>query len=70
MHEHRQRSFTLRLDVDNDPIAGRLEDESGSGHEFVGWLGLAKALEALLGQPAAGNEGPPASGTDPRPMRR
>jgi hypothetical protein len=43
-----QRTFTLRVNVEADPIAGDLADEGGGAHEFVGWLGLARALEALL----------------------
>ena len=44
-----RRILTLAIDPGSDPISGRLDDEEGSGEEFVGWLGLAKALESALG---------------------
>lgn len=43
-----QRTFTLSVDVGSDPIAGNLADELGGRKEFIGWLGLARALETLL----------------------
>jgi hypothetical protein len=43
-----QRTFTLRVNVEAEPIAGDLADEGGAAQEFIGWLGLASALEALL----------------------
>jgi hypothetical protein len=39
------RRFTLELDCDADPIAGRLLDEGGESRPFAGWLDLAAALE-------------------------
>lgn len=50
------RAFRLELDSDADPIRGRLMDEAGPGVDFVGWLGLASALERALDT----NGGPPA----------
>lgn len=38
----------LELDLDADTIGGRLEGPEGQ-REFTGWLGLASALEQLLG---------------------
>jgi hypothetical protein len=39
------KRFTLELDCDADPIAGRLLDEGGDSRSFAGWLDLAAALE-------------------------
>jgi hypothetical protein len=52
------RRFSLVVDPLADPIVGRLEDECASGRDFVGWLGLATALEALLSHRPAEGEGP------------
>ena len=42
------RAYTLHLEItDADRICGRLSDLSGRGSEFLGWLGLASAIEAL-----------------------
>jgi hypothetical protein len=40
------RQVLLEL-FDADPIAGRLTDRRGHATEFVGWLGLAGAIETL-----------------------
>ena len=41
---------TLTLEIDRrEPISGRLRDGEGTNEEFVGWLGLASALERVLG---------------------
>jgi hypothetical protein len=39
------KRFTLELDCDADPIAGRLLEEGGESRSFAGWLDLAAALE-------------------------
>jgi hypothetical protein len=39
------KRFTLELDCNADPIAGRLLDEGGESRSFAGWLDLAAALE-------------------------
>jgi hypothetical protein len=42
-------AFRLELESGTDPIRGRLADVSGpSSIDFVGWLGLASALERAL----------------------
>jgi hypothetical protein len=44
--------LTLELVVTApDSISGRLSDAAGRGTEFVGWLGLAGAIEALSSGP-------------------
>jgi hypothetical protein len=49
-----RRTLTLELEDEHaDSIVGRLSNEAGEAIEFVGWLGLAGALdEALEGAPA------------------
>jgi hypothetical protein len=49
------RTYTLELDAAADPIAGSLRDERGDDVDFVGWLGLASALERLLSEEEAGD---------------
>jgi hypothetical protein len=39
---------TLEIDTDSDPIAGRLSEGGAPDRPFVGWLGLARALELAL----------------------
>lgn len=46
------RTLTLEIDSDADPISGRLREGVGPGEQFVGWLGLARALERVLGADA------------------
>ncbi len=41
-------SFTIEMDADASPIAGRLRP-GGAEIPFVGWIGLARALERVLG---------------------
>jgi hypothetical protein len=40
-------SVQLDLQLDREPIAGRLRTERGADERFVGWLGFAAALERL-----------------------
>lgn len=42
------RTLTLEIYPQSNPIAGRLSEGGTSGHQFVGWLGLARALELAL----------------------
>jgi hypothetical protein len=56
--EPQLRTFALVVDTVSEPIRGRLEDENAFGRDFVGWLGLATALEALLSARAPGSDGP------------
>jgi hypothetical protein len=50
------RVLTLEIDGGSDPIAGRLSEGGAPGRQFVGWLGLARALELALesGEPVPG----------------
>lgn len=41
------RVLTLEIDAGGDPISGRVRD-GAPGRQFVGWLGLARALELVL----------------------
>ena len=45
--------LTLELDSGKDPITGVIRDTTGSSHPFVGWLGLALALQECLDEAAA-----------------
>jgi hypothetical protein len=47
MGDPQRKTFTLEFE-DAEPIEGRLRAEDGPSREFVGWLGLAAALESVL----------------------
>lgn len=53
------RVLTLEIDAVGDPISGCLSESGGAaGQRFVGWLGLARALELVLdaaGRPPSGH---------------
>lgn len=53
MDSHPSLRLVLEVDPRTEPISGHLEGSAGNV-EFVGWLGLASALEQLL---AAAREG-------------
>ena len=57
------KRFTLELDYDADPIAGRLFDEGGESRSFAGWLDLAAALEHFSNseEPGTGRREPPSA---------
>jgi len=42
------RIVTLQLDTDADPISGEIGEAGGPSRPFVGWLGLAAALERVF----------------------
>jgi hypothetical protein len=46
----------LELHPDRDSLTGRASDASGAVREFVGWMGLVAAIDALVppGSPASG----------------
>jgi hypothetical protein len=52
---HDDRTLRLRLDVqlDRQPITGRLRTDGGAEETFVGWLGFADALRRLHERAAA-----------------
>jgi hypothetical protein len=63
-----ERVFTLRIDAEAQPIEGSLDDGRRPERDFVGWLGLASALEALLSSEPEDGEGPgSAPPADPEP---
>ena len=45
----RERALRVQLDLqlDRQPIAGRVHTEQGADEPFVGWLGFVAALERL-----------------------
>jgi hypothetical protein len=56
-----ERTLRLRLEVqlDRQPIGGRLRTDSGTEETFVGWLGFVDALRRLhdLQSPEADDSG-------------
>ena len=49
------RRLTLEVDPDEDPIRGRVCEGDEMPEPFVGWLGMARALERTLSRrPGAG----------------
>jgi hypothetical protein len=38
----------LELHLDDESLTGRASDGSGTAREFVGWLGLVAAIDALV----------------------
>jgi len=63
----RTRSCRLEVDIDSDPIAGRLADDHGMQISFSGWLGLAAALERLV---HSGEDGAVPDAAQPLPRSR
>jgi hypothetical protein len=49
------RRLTLDVDPADDPIRGRISEGDALAEPFVGWLGMARALERVLGRPAPGD---------------
>lgn len=47
------RTLTLRIEKSEGSIRGTLGDEAGASRGFSGWLGFARALEALLEERSA-----------------
>jgi hypothetical protein len=41
----------LDLDLDSEPVRGRLWDEQGTDEPFVGWLGFVDALKRCHDEP-------------------
>lgn len=42
----------LELQSADDSVSGRASDPSGEVREFVGWMGLVAAIDALVGTSA------------------
>jgi hypothetical protein len=42
-----ETQLTLRIDLEADPITGSLTSARGAQRSFLGWIGLAAALEAI-----------------------
>jgi hypothetical protein len=38
----------LELHVEDDSLTGHASDVAGAGREFVGWMGLVAAIDALV----------------------
>jgi hypothetical protein len=54
------RTLSVRLDVqlDAQPITGRLRTDGGEDEQFVGWLGFIDTLRRLSGPPDSGAPAP------------
>lgn len=56
--------IVLRLELDSErtPVSGAIALDDGERLPFVGWLGLAEALDRVLtrtGEPGRTEDGPP-----------
>ena len=40
--------ISLELDLEGDTLSGQASDGAGSERDFLGWLGLVAAIDALL----------------------
>jgi hypothetical protein len=45
---HQDVVIRLELHLADDSLTGRASDGTGAAREFVGWLGLVAAIDALL----------------------
>jgi hypothetical protein len=63
-------TLSLRLDIqlDRQPIRGRLRTDSGAEETFVGWLGFVDALQRL--QLRLGQQDPDRAGERGKPPTR
>jgi hypothetical protein len=43
-----ETQLRLELELEEESVRGRVIDPLGEEHEFVGWLGLAVTIDALL----------------------
>jgi hypothetical protein len=58
--DHPRVVIRLELHPTEDSLSGRASDGSGTAREFVGWMGLVAAIDALLpaSSPALGGAAP------------
>lgn len=74
--EDRALSAQLDLQLDRQPISGRLRTEWGADKQFVGWLGFVDALNRLqeqreqLADPRANQRAPGDAATTESPPNR
>jgi hypothetical protein len=57
-HEDRRLRVQLEVDLDRQPVCGRLRPERGADETFVGWLGFVDALKRLQDDPLNRREQP------------
>lgn len=55
------RRLILDVDPGHDPIVGRISEGERLAEPFVGWLGMARALERVLSRPEPASADPDAS---------
>jgi hypothetical protein len=60
-HDAHVLRLQLELDLDREPISGRLRTKRGGDERFVGWIGFIDALKRLQerGDASAGPSGDP-----------
>ncbi|HEY5317833.1 MAG TPA: hypothetical protein VIJ20_07625 [Solirubrobacteraceae bacterium] len=53
------RPIRIRLEIEpaGESLLGRATDDAGTTREFMGWLGLAAAIDALLRAPSKAADG-------------
>jgi hypothetical protein len=49
-------NISLELHIEDDELVGRARNGTGEGREFLGWLGLLCAIDALLDEKDAEGE--------------
>lgn len=59
--ERQRLTVTLEVDPTSNPIEGIARDECGAERPFIGWLGLATALEHALEMRLVDPHGHPAA---------
>lgn len=52
MPDPRTIQVALRLEVEGDDVRGTAHADDAPAHEFIGWLGLIAALDAIVEAPA------------------
>ena len=55
---NKSTQITLDLEVNDDFLSGRIQDGSGAGRAFSGWLGLMAAIDELLATAGAEDSRP------------
>jgi hypothetical protein len=50
----RSADVTLSIELESEPISGRVSTEYGAARRFSGWIELVEAIEAARHEPVAG----------------
>jgi hypothetical protein len=59
-----RQTFVIRLELhpDDESVSGRASVSSGAVREFVGWMGLVAAIDALVRESSWAAAGSPRAG--------